>query len=194
MKVKGLDLEFSQKICFRDFEAEIVEGSRIGIIGRNGVGKSTLLKMITDKLIENKSMENKVIATELRNNDVAYIPQVISDFENLSGGERFNKKLSEAIGQHPSFLLLDEPTNHLDIFNRRNLLRLLKKFSGTLIVVSHDVELLRNCIDTIWHIDQGRINVFQRNYDDYMREFARNKQVIETQRASIRAAKKKGAS
>lgn len=125
LKIKNLNLEFSQKICFSGFDAEIAEGSHIGIIGRNGAGKSTLLKMIKDKLI----------AYGTGRNSVAHIPQIISDFETLSGGERFNKRLSEAIGQHPSFLLLDEPTNHLDIFNRRNLLRMLQKFKGTLIVV-----------------------------------------------------------
>lgn len=180
LKIKNLNLEFSQKICFSGFDAEIAEGSHIGIIGRNGAGKSTLLKMIKDKLI----------AYGTGRNSVAHIPQIISDFETLSGGERFNKRLSEAIGQHPSFLLLDEPTNHLDIFNRRNLLRMLQKFKGTLIVVTHDVELLRNCIDTVWHIDQGRVNVFRGNYDDYMRELIQKKQSIEAQRESIKMSEK----
>ena len=175
MKIKNLNLEFSHKICFSDFEIEISEGSRIAIVGRNGAGKSTLLKVIFDELGENRA---------------AYIPQIISDLENLSGGERFNKKLSEAIGRHASFLLLDEPTNHLDIFNRKNLMRMLEKFRGALIVVTHDVELLRNCIDIIWHVDQGHVNVFRGKYDDYMRELIYKKQAIEDQKAAIKASKK----
>ncbi len=173
MKIKDLSSEFSQKICFSDFDAEITEGSRIGVIGRNGAGKSTLLKMISERLI-----------------DVAYIPQMILDFEHLSGGERFNKKLSEAMGQCPSFLLLDEPTNHLDGFNRKSLVRMLNKFRGALIVVTHDVELLRNCIDTIWHIDQGYVSVFHGSYDNYMHELIRKKQSIENQRSAVKLSER----
>jgi ATPase subunit of ABC transporter with duplicated ATPase domains len=47
---------------------------------------------------------------------------------------------------------------------------MLQSYSGTLIVVSHDTELLRHCIDTLWHIDNGKIHVFSGNYDDYIRE------------------------
>ena len=68
-------------------------------IGRNGEGKSSLLKMIADLN---------------RNISSAYVPQIIENFDSLSGGERFNKSLSIALGKNPSILLLDEPTNHLE--------------------------------------------------------------------------------
>jgi ABC-type uncharacterized transport system YnjBCD ATPase subunit len=45
-----------------------------------------------------------------------YIPQIIKDFENLSGGQRFNAAMTKALALQPDFLLLDEPTNHLDNF------------------------------------------------------------------------------
>jgi len=75
-----------------------------------------------------------------------YVPQVIESFSDLSGGQRLNAALTQALACDPDVLLLDEPTNHLDLGNRRSLMRLLRKFSGTLIVVSHDVELLRTCV------------------------------------------------
>jgi len=82
---------------------------------------------------------------------------------------------------NPNVLLLDEPTNHLDDHHRKNLLRMLTSYPGTLIIVSHDTELLRYSINTLWHIDNGKIHVFSGNYDDYRQE-------IQTHRASIEQA------
>ena len=76
--------------------------------------------------------------------------------------------MTHALSLDPNVLLLDEPTNHLDRQNRTSLMRLLKSYSGTLIVVSHDTELLRYCMDTLWHVDNGQIQVFSGNYDDYI--------------------------
>ena len=70
---------------------------------------------------------------------VGYVPQIIENFHDLSRGQRFNKALTEAITLSPDLLLLDEPTNHLDRYNRTSLMRMLREFPGTLIIVSHDV-------------------------------------------------------
>jgi ATPase subunit of ABC transporter with duplicated ATPase domains len=160
--IKHLSLTFPHKICFEDFSVEIPYGSRIAVIGRNGSGKTSLLRMIKDIVGE----------------DAGYVPQIVEDFDTLSGGQRFNEALTLALSKDPSILLLDEPTNHLDASNRKSLIRMLKNYPGTLIVVSHDVELLRHSIDTLWHIDHGKIHLFSGNYDDYIRE-------IGIQRASI---------
>ena len=98
------------------------------------------------------------------------MPQIIEDNDSLSGGQRLNAAVTQALSLKPNILLLDEPTNHLDRHNRKSLMRMLQSYSGTLIVVSHDTELLRHCIDTLWHIDNGKIHVFSGNYDDYIRE------------------------
>jgi ATPase subunit of ABC transporter with duplicated ATPase domains len=75
-------------------------------------------------------------------------------------------------------MLLDEPTNHLDRHNRKSLMRMLDGYCGTLIIVTHDRELLRNCIDILWHIDDGKITIFHGNYDDYIGEMHRRRQSI----------------
>jgi ATPase subunit of ABC transporter with duplicated ATPase domains len=98
------------------------------------------------------------------------VQQIIEDNDSLSGGQRLNAAVTQALSLKPNILLLDEPTNHLDRHNRKSLMRMLQSYSGTLIVVSHDTELLRHCIDTLWHIDNGKIHVFSGNYDDYIRE------------------------
>jgi ATPase subunit of ABC transporter with duplicated ATPase domains len=96
---------------------------------------------------------------------------LINEFEALSGGQRFNEKLTAALARLPNILLLDEPTNHLDRKNRQALMRMLRSFNGTLVVVTHDLELL-SLFDAIWHIDQGMIRVFTGSYEDYRRELA----------------------
>lgn len=122
----------------------------------DGSGKSTLLRRIA-------SVCSKDVT-------VGYVPQIVTDHQDLSGGQRFNKALTEALNHGPGILLLDEPTNHLDRSNRKSLMRMLLNYLGTLIIVSHDREMLRNCVDTFWHIDNGKIQIFSGNYDDYMCE------------------------
>jgi len=89
----------------------------------------------------------------------------------------------------PDLLLLDEPTNHLDRYNRKSLMRMLRGFSGTLIIVSHDVELLRNCVDTLWHIDDGRVHIFTGDYNDYMREIKTKRAYIEQELSRLNRQK-----
>lgn len=183
--VKNISLSFPHKTCFDDFSVHIPYGSRIAIIGRNGSGKSTLLNILSGT--HEPTNGEIVVPDDVR---MGYVPQVIDDFESLSGGQRLNKALTQALSQDPNVLLLDEPTNHLDLANRKSLLRMLHSYSGTLIIVSHDIELLRNCIDTLWHIDNGRVHVFTGNYDDYHRELHLKRAALEQDLSRLDRQKK----
>lgn len=119
----------------------------------------------------------------------AFVPQLI-ECASLSGGQRFNVALSEALTLQPDMLLLDEPTNHLDHRNRQSLMQMLKHFPGTLIVASHDVELLRTCVNMFWHFDNGKIHIFKGQYDDYKRDVEKKRQSIETELERLGRQKK----
>jgi ATPase subunit of ABC transporter with duplicated ATPase domains len=182
---KDISLTFPNKNCFENFSQEIYSGERIAIIGRNGSGKSSLLKILAQKIIPTDG--NVIVAKECA---MVYVEQIISDCSELSGGQRFNKKLSAALAKKPDVLLLDEPTNHLDQDNRQSLMRMLKDYQGTLIVVTHDTELIRNCADTLWHIDNNSITVFHGEYDSYIAQAKQTRASIEKQLASLKKQKK----
>ena len=185
ISLKDVSLSFSKKNCFEDFSSQIYPGSRIAIIGRNGSGKSSLLNILRKKL--SPSSGEVTIPNDLC---LGYVEQTINDFNELSGGQRLNKKLSEALAQSPDLLLLDEPTNHLDQDNRKSLIRMLVRYQGTLIIVSHDTELLRNCINTLWHIDNNKIHEFSGSYDDYIREVKQKRVSIEKELSLLKREKK----
>lgn len=153
----------THKVCFENFSATIAAGSRIGIVGANGCGKSTLLRIIQG-FIEPTSGN----VSGYKEVAFGFVPQLPDDHEDLSGGQRFNAALSQAIALQPDILCLDEPTNHLDHNNRRSLMCMLQHFEGSVIVVSHDVDLLRLCVDTIWCIEDGSITVYAGSYDVFV--------------------------
>ncbi|MBA2649859.1 MAG: ATP-binding cassette domain-containing protein [Legionella sp.] len=165
IQFKNLGLSFPHKTCFEAFNGEVYYGSRIAIIGRNGVGKSTLLKMLHGSATPcHGDIEYS------RDLCVGYLPQIVQEFQALSGGQRLNKKLSGILALNPNLLLLDEPTNHLDSHNRHSLIRRLMQYQGGLVIVSHDVELISKTTDILWHIDGERVIVFNGGYHEYQQE------------------------
>lgn len=176
--IHSFELSLPHKVCFKNFTTQILFGNRIALIGRNGSGKSSLLKMIKDYL---ESFQDITFG---------FVPQVIDTLENLSGGQRFNQKLTHALSCEPNVLLLDEPTNHLDIHNRKSFIRFLKAYPGTLIIASHDKELLNQCVDTFWHIDDGKVNIFSGMYGDYLSEIQRQRFSVEQELSRLGRQKK----
>jgi len=184
--LKDVSLIVGEKLCFENFSKQIISGKHVVIMGMNGAGKSTLLKIIQGSI--EPTMGKVVISSDVT---FGYVPQTITDYPELSGGQRFNKLLSKALSLQPDVLCLDEPTNHLDLNNKRSLVRMLQRYEGTLVVVSHDPELLKLDFDEIWHLEHGAITIFNGNYEEYIREHALKINTIEHQREQLDKEKRK---
>lgn len=182
-------------------KVEVFWGNKIGIIGRNGFGKSTLLKTILDRqalaggsikiddniipgyyaqahedLDPDKDIMDEVCSKALEKGDkvrkvlgslLFTQDDVLKKIGELSGGERARVALAELILQKVNFLLLDEPTNHLDLPSKEIITEVLRRFEGTILLVSHDRYILNNVCDHIWEIKDCKMEAHIGNYDDY---------------------------
>lgn len=90
----------------------------------------------------------------------------------LSGGERNRYALARILVSPANFLLLDEPTNHLDLRAKDVLLEAIRNFSGTVIFVSHDRYFLDALATRVFEVEDGTVQVYPGNYEDYMRRKA----------------------
>lgn len=185
IKLENISLTFNHKICFQNFSAVINYGDRIAVIGNNGSGKTALVKAIAgcESILEGEINIPKGVV-------IAYVAQTIESYPQLSGGQRFNKELSLALSKNPDLLILDEPTNHLDIYNRKSLMGMLERFCGTLIIVSHDEELLNRNAGILWHIDGGKIKIFNGKYRDYKTNEVLKRNSLEEEKRILEIEKK----
>jgi ATP-binding cassette subfamily F protein 3 len=92
----------------------------------------------------------------------------------LSGGEKSRVVLATILSLAPNFLVLDEPTNHLDIASREALLDALKRFPGTIMIVSHDRHFLRAITTRVFEVDKHQILVTDAHYDYYLSKKQKN--------------------
>lgn len=187
--LRDVTLFFPHKVCFEHFSTVVAHGTRVGVTGRNGAGKSTLLAMLRG--VVPCSAGHIAVPEPLR---MAYVPQLripaADSHATLSGGARQYQAIGAALAGTPDVLLLDEPTNHLDAAHRSALVRLLDRFRGTLIVVSHDESLLRH-MDILWRLHDGRVTVFPGNLDACLREECLQRQQLAAADAAVRRERKR---
>ncbi|MDD2377507.1 MAG: ABC-F family ATP-binding cassette domain-containing protein [Bacilli bacterium] len=95
---------------------------------------------------------------------------------NLSGGQKSKIAFAHLLYSNPEILLLDEPTNHLDVVTREYITNYLKRYKGTILLISHDIEFLNAITNKIMFIDKGMkdITVYNGNYNDFMKKYERN--------------------
>ena len=115
---------------------------------------------------------------------------VNKQIKSLSGGEKRQLKLCSLCYEKVNLLIMDEPTNHLDIESREALEANLKIYEGTLLFVSHDRYFIGKIADQILLLEDGQLQVFRMDYDDYREEiqFRRNRLTLATAAATASAA------
>jgi ATPase subunit of ABC transporter with duplicated ATPase domains len=128
-----------------------------------------------------------------------------SPLGNLSGGQRRRVELARILFSNAETLLLDEPTNHLDADSIQWLKGYLRSYKGSLILISHDVELLREVVNRVAYLDanSSKLEMYQMRYDLYIKARAqsearskkeRERSEGEIQRLSLQANKMRGSS
>ncbi len=202
VELKDVTKKFPAITIVEHASAEINRGDKIALIGANGKGKSTLLRIIAGAepfdgerkwghnvdesfyaqhqlealnvnntiLDEMKECGSQQTEQELRNLLGCFLfggDDVDKKIKILSGGEKARVALAKTITSKANFLLLDEPTNHLDIHSVELLIDSLKKYEGTLILVSHDRYFVSKTANTIWEIDDNKIREFKGSYDEW---------------------------
>lgn len=194
--VKQLNISFDDRIILENANMNIKYKDHVCLIGKNGTGKSTLIKEI---LNNNDSIK---LGTRI---NIGYVPQeivfdsdervydiarksfigeeshlrsalfkfmftkenIFKKVSKLSGGEKVRLKLFCLMQNNVNFLILDEPTNHIDITTREVLEETLNEYDGTILFVSHDRYFINKIANKIISIEDYKLVEYPGNYDDY---------------------------
>lgn len=211
IEIHNVKKGFKDKVLIEDFSYTFKKGDKIGIAGRNGTGKSTLLNLLTGVSTADSGTISigettvfgyyKQAGLELNNDErvidvvknvAEYIlmadgktltaSQLLTHFlfppakqhnmvSKLSGGEKKRIQLMRVLMKNPNVLILDEPTNDLDIDTLNILEEFLERYSGVLLLVSHDRYLMDRLTEQLFILEGNKkVRVYAGNYTDYRLE------------------------
>ncbi len=203
--IEHLSKVYTERQIFQDTDFSLQEGEKVALIGVNGTGKSTLLRILAG--LEEPDDGSIAMRREL---EIRYLPQtpafdpedtvleaILHDNEDhphvwdleteakkflsklgendftrkigaLSGGQKKRIALASTLLSTADLLILDEPTNHLDGAMSEWLEDYLKRYKGTLLMVTHDRYFLDEICTRIVELDQGKLYSYKANYAGYL--------------------------
>ncbi len=209
---KDLSFRYGDRYYLKDFTYKFQRYEKVGIVGRNGVGKTTFINLLMGlqgdggtvsgsiergeslniglyrqsgmHFDEDQTVLETVNDTHLLNRFLFPHDMLNNRISKLSGGEKRRLYLLTVLMRQPNLLVLDEPTNDLDIVTLNILEEYLKEFNGTLIIVSHDRHFLDRLVDHLFiFCGDGVVKDFVGSYSQY-REY------IKEYEASLKAKAK----
>ncbi|SMO66726.1 ABC-F family ATP-binding cassette domain-containing protein [Paracoccus laeviglucosivorans] len=225
ISLDSLSVGYEDRAVLKKLNLRIDQDDRIALLGRNGQGKSTLSKLLADRL---QPMDGRIARSgklrigyfaqhqvdelhldetpldhvrRMRPNEAPpkhrarlagfglMEAQATTLVGQLSGGQKARLSLLLATIDAPHLLILDEPTNHLDIESREALTEALNDYTGAVVLVSHDMHLLSLVADRLWLVDQGAVEPWQGDLDDYRRMLLSGEQTY-TPKPEPKAAKR----
>jgi len=209
--VRLTDVDFSYNgtdMILKNVDLAVARGEKIAIVGFNGMGKTTLLRIMAgtrQPTAGSRTLGHKVQPGYLSQEFSETIPGEVSVYECakrckpgatekeirsqlgsfgfsaddigkpagvLSGGEKIRLAFLRLFLDPPNFMLLDEPTTHLDLEGRTTLEACIRKYDGTVCLVSHDIEFVRNTVSSIIEISPAGVRRFPGGYDYYREKSA----------------------
>src|SRR5215213_8719307 len=192
LSTANVSIQFGAKPLFEQVSVKFADGNRYGLIGANGCGKSTFMKILAGEL-EPSAGSVAIDAHErvgrLRQDQFAYDNQRVLDVVLMGHAEMWaalRVLLAQALFGDPDILLLDEPTNNLDINSIRWLEDVLNRRSSTMVIISHDRHFLSSVCTHMADVDYGEIRVYSGNYDDYMEASTLAKQQLQKDNAKAK--------
>ncbi|MDA0576525.1 MAG: ATP-binding cassette domain-containing protein [Verrucomicrobia bacterium] len=197
LSLRNLSLHYDGPPLLDDVEFHVERGDRIALLGVNGAGKSSLLRVLAGDVVPDAG--EVVRASGVR---VAYLPQQVpvdlvgavgelvspggespeatrimhlfrldpeASFDSLSGGTRRRVLLARALLGAPDVVLLDEPTNHLDLESIDELEAYLLRYCRTYLFITHDRAFLRRMAARVVELDRGHLRDWRCDYDTFLR-------------------------
>ena len=189
MVVTGLSKGFGDRTLFSNLNLEVAGGERIALLGDNGTGKSTFLKILMGE--EAPDQGSIYLGPSIR---VGYLPQIIH-FDHpernlvdtmlyaqncttqeardrlasfrFRGDEQSRLRLCMLMDSKVNLLVLDEPTNHLDIDSREWMEEAVAEYGGNLLFVSHDRYFIEKFATRIWMLEDGNVQDFRGTYGEF---------------------------
>ena len=216
---KNLSFSYGPDVYLDHFTYNFQRFERVGIVGKNGTGKSTFLNILTGNVPEAGQLSGIIESGEslkigyyrqsgMKFDEDQTVLQTVNDthllgqflfrhdmfntkVSKLSGGERRRLYLMTILMQNPNLLILDEPTNDLDIVTLDVLEEYLKEFKGSLIIVSHDRHFLDRLVEHLFiFCGNGVVKDFIGSYSEY-HDYIKEYEAAEKAKEKAAAAKAK---